>query len=247
MTTDSTILRLRKANPVPQPAAVDEDDLFDRITALEPDSRLEQPQSRATRNRRRRGLVLVLAAFAVAVLASTAFAISNWLMGDVVEPPVTRAEYVQAQKQLTLPPGYSWPKMYIPANSVTGVGAGGGHAVLAAMNAWECYWVDAIRDGDTAIAYYIGFDRAAAGEGLPIYLRLLHATIADAIAWGCKSLSLGRTALEPKAALGAKPEPMSVWLRHRVPAMNWVLRGLLGAVTHEEAPERNPFKATADK
>lgn len=103
-------------------------------------------------------------------------------------------------------------------------------------------FVTALRDGDTAIAYYIGFDREAAAEGLPIYLRLLHATIADAISWGCKSLSLGRTALEPKAALGAKPEPMSVWLRHRVPAMNWIIRGMLGAVTHDEAPERNPFK-----
>lgn len=103
-------------------------------------------------------------------------------------------------------------------------------------------FVTTLRDGDTAIAYYIGFDRAAAAEGLPIYLRLLHATIADAISWGCKSLSLGRTALEPKAALGAKPEPMSVWLRHRVPAINWVIRGMLGAVTHDEAPERNPFK-----
>jgi hypothetical protein len=105
-------------------------------------------------------------------------------------------------------------------------------------------FVTTIRDGDTAIAYYIGFDRGAAAEGLPIYLRLLHATIADAIGWGCKSLSLGRTALEPKAALGAKPEPMSVWLRHRVPALNWIVRGLLGAVPHEEAPERNPFKTT---
>lgn len=104
-------------------------------------------------------------------------------------------------------------------------------------------FVTTLRDGDTAIAYYIGFDRAAAAEGLPIYLRLLHATINDAIAWGCKSLSLGRTALEPKAALGAKPEPMSVWMRHRVPAMNWLMRGVLGAVTHDEAPERNPFKA----
>lgn len=103
-------------------------------------------------------------------------------------------------------------------------------------------FVTTIRDGDSAIAYYIGFDRAAAAEGLPIYLRLLHATIADAIAWGCKSLSLGRTALEPKAALGAKPEPMSVWMRHRVPALNWIVRGMLGAVSHEEAPERNPFK-----
>lgn len=107
-------------------------------------------------------------------------------------------------------------------------------------------FVTSIRDGDTAIAYYIGFDRAAAAEGLPIYLRLLHATIADAISWGCKSLSLGRTALEPKAALGAKPEPMTVWLRHRVPAMNWIVRGMFGAVTHEEAPERNPFKSAAD-
>ncbi len=103
-------------------------------------------------------------------------------------------------------------------------------------------FVTSLRDGDTAIAYYIGFDRAAA-EGLPLYLRLLHATIGDAIAWRCPRLSLGRTALEPKAALGAKPEPMSVWLRHRVPMLNWMLRGLLGAVPHAEAPERNPFKS----
>jgi Acetyltransferase (GNAT) domain len=104
-------------------------------------------------------------------------------------------------------------------------------------------FVTTLRNGDTAIAYYIGFDRAAAAEGLPLYLRLLHATINDAIDWRCKQLSLGRTALEPKAALGARPEPMTVWLRHRVPALNWMLRGLLNTVTHAEAPERNPFKS----
>ena len=107
-------------------------------------------------------------------------------------------------------------------------------------------FVTSLRDGDTAIAYYIGFDRAAAEEGLPLYLRLLHTTIADAIVWRCRRLSLGRTALEPKAALGARPEPMTVWIRHRVPALNWMLRGLLGAVPHAEAPERNPFKFAAD-
>ena len=105
-------------------------------------------------------------------------------------------------------------------------------------------FVTSIRDGDTAIAYYIGFDKDAAAEGLPIYLRLLHATVGDAISWRCSTLSLGRTALDPKASLGAKPEAMSVWLRHRVPAMNWVLRGLLGGIPHAEAPERNPFKST---
>ena len=107
-------------------------------------------------------------------------------------------------------------------------------------------FVTSLRDGKTAIAYYIGFDRVAAADGLPIYLRLLHATIGDAITWRCERLSLGRTALEPKAALGAKPEPMSIWLRHRVPALNWLLRGLLGAVPHAEAPERNPFKFVPD-
>ena len=108
-------------------------------------------------------------------------------------------------------------------------------------------FVTCLRDGPTAIAYYIGFDRAAAADGLPIYLRLLHCTIHDAIEWRCQRLSLGRTALEPKAALGAKPEPMSVWLRHRLPALNWLLRGMLGAVPHNEAPERNPFKVVAGK
>ena len=108
-------------------------------------------------------------------------------------------------------------------------------------------FVTSLRDGPTAIAYYMGFDRAAAANGVPLYLRLLHATIGDAIGWRCSRLSLGRTALEPKAALGAKPEPMTVWLRHRLPAMNWMLRGMLGAVPHNEAPERNPFKDVAGK
>jgi hypothetical protein len=108
-------------------------------------------------------------------------------------------------------------------------------------------FVTSVRDGDTAIGYYIGFDRGAAAEGLPLYLQMLHATIADAIHWRCRRLSLGRTALEPKAGLGAKPEPMSVWVRYRVPAFNWLMRGLLSAVPHVEAPERNPFKTVETK
>lgn len=105
-------------------------------------------------------------------------------------------------------------------------------------------FVTAVRDGNTAIGYFIGFDRDTGG--LPIYLRLLHTTIGEAIRWGCSRLSLGRTALEPKAGMGAKPEPMSVYVRHRVPALNWVLRAALGAVPHAEAPERSPFKAAAN-
>jgi predicted N-acyltransferase len=103
-------------------------------------------------------------------------------------------------------------------------------------------FVTTVKDGDTAVGYYIGFDRKANAE-FPIYFRLLQSVIGHAIALGCKRLSLGRTALEPKARLGARPDPMRVWIRHRVPMMNLIVRGLLHAIDdHDEAPERNPFK-----
>jgi hypothetical protein len=135
---------------------------------------------------------------------------------------------------VTLPPGF------LPAMAAA---LGAGFRCTVIRRAGQVVgFVTTVRDGDTAIGYYIGFDRAVAAEGAPLYLQLLHVTIADAIEWRCRRLSLGRTALEPKAGLGAKPEPMAVWVRHRVPVFNWLLRGLLGAVPHPEAPERNPFR-----
>ena len=102
-------------------------------------------------------------------------------------------------------------------------------------------FVTTLKDGETAVGYYIGFDRAANAE-VPLYFRLLQAVVDDAIKLGCRRLSLGRTALEPKARLGARPAPLRVWIRHRIPALNVLVRGLLHAAHHDEAPERNPFK-----
>lgn len=98
-----------------------------------------------------------------------------------------------------------------------------------------------LKDGERALAYYVGFDYAV-NASVPIYLRLLHALIDDAISLGCRELSLGRTAMEPKAGLGATAHESSVWLRHRVPALNWMLRKLFTRVEAEAAPERTPFK-----
>jgi predicted N-acyltransferase len=103
-------------------------------------------------------------------------------------------------------------------------------------------FVTTVRDKETAVGYYIGFDRKANAE-VPIYFRLLQTVVDDAIKFGCRRLSLGRTALEPKARLGARPEPMRVWVRHRIPMLNVLVRGLLHTVSHhDDAPERNPFK-----
>ena len=143
MKNDSTLAYLRRMNPLPQPAPVDGADLYDRITALPPDERLT-----ARRSGHRRRIALAAVALAtMALLATTAFALSGWF-GDVVKPAVTKQEYKAAQGELTLPPGTTWPSLHVDPNSVTGRGAGGGHAVLVAMTAWECYWVGAIRSGD---------------------------------------------------------------------------------------------------
>jgi hypothetical protein len=105
-------------------------------------------------------------------------------------------------------------------------------------------FVTTLADGPVAVGYHVGFDRARNAE-VPIYFRLLRAAVGDAIALGATRLSLGRTALEPKAKLGAKPVPLSVWIRHRVPMMNYLVRGLLHTIHHDEAPERSVFKGDA--
>ena len=143
MKNDSTLARLRRLDPVPETAFVDGAELYERITSLPPDERLA---ARRPAHRRRIALVAV-ALIVMALLATTAFAISG-LFGDVVEPPVTRQEYRNAQDVLTLPPGATWPDLNIPANSVTSRGGGGSYAVMIAMGSWECYWVAAIRSGD---------------------------------------------------------------------------------------------------
>jgi len=69
--------------------------------------------------------------------------------------------------------------------------------------------------------------------------------LADSIEMRCRRVSFGRTALEPKAGLGARPERLWLWARHRNPALNLLIRNLLRAVPHGEAPERNPFNSPA--
>jgi hypothetical protein len=103
-------------------------------------------------------------------------------------------------------------------------------------------FIASLKDGATAYAYHIGFDRAAAESGIPIYLRLLHASLAQALEFGCRRVSFGRTALEPKARMGCVPEPTSVWARHRHPMLNQIIQPMLTLIEADEAPVFSPFK-----
>jgi hypothetical protein len=145
MTTDPAFDRLRAANPFSPATSQDVDALFNRITSAAVDQRLRTPAPRY----RRPMLVFAVALALVAVLASTAFALSGWI-GDIIGPSEVKSEFAKAQSKLSLPPGYTWPKLNFPSDSVTSRGAGGSRAVDISQVAWECYWVRAIHDRDTA-------------------------------------------------------------------------------------------------
>lgn len=102
-------------------------------------------------------------------------------------------------------------------------------------------FITTVKDGDVAKGYYVGVDYQTNAE-FPIYFRLLQLVIEHGISMGCSTISFGRTALEPKTGLGAKPQATFVWARHRMPAVNFLVRKLFKAIPHEEAPERNVLK-----
>ena len=98
-----------------------------------------------------------------------------------------------------------------------------------------------LKDGDTAVAHVVGFDYEA-NEQAPVYLRLLHRVIEDGLSLGCRVIHFGRTALEPKARLGALPTDTEIWVKHSNPVINRVVGPLLRLVPQDTAPHREPFR-----
>jgi Acetyltransferase (GNAT) domain len=116
------------------------------------------------------------------------------------------------------------------------------YALLGVLRGEELLgFVTVIRDDSKAIGYILGFDREAAKE-IPLYLRLLHAVVEQALKFGCSSISFGGTALEPKARLGAVPDERQVWARHRLSPLNVLIRPMLENFSPQQPPERSPFK-----
>lgn len=142
----------------------------------------------------------------------------------------------QRYRLVTLSPSYlpalaaAFPEDFV----TTGVRAADGRLVG---------FVTTLRDGEGAVAYFIGFDRQLAAAGVPLYLRLLQAVVEDAIALRTRCISFGRTALEPKARLGAAPRPLRCFVRHRIDPLNVVVRTLIDVMPDPDLPpERNPFR-----
>ena len=133
--------------------AIDRDALFAQIVATPQDH--EQPQ--ISRSGRRRLLIGCIALAVLCLTAGTAFAVTGFnLFGWHTDTTIVKSPrewqrlYRDATRQLTLPPGEHWPDRTLPPDTVTSRTQPGGTAVAISQTAWECYWVDAIRHGDTA-------------------------------------------------------------------------------------------------
>jgi len=151
-----------------------------------------------------------------------------------------QALYLQVQSNAALRP-FLLPSNYWP--ELTDIAGANAVIHVARQNERRLGFIVSLKDADTAFAYHIGFDRTAADSGIPIYLRLLHASLAQAIEFGCRRMSFGRTALEPKARMGCLPELTFIWARHRHPLLNQFMQPLLKFIDPEQAPTFTPFKS----
>lgn len=161
-------------------------------------------------------------------------------LGDVASRADRIHELYLSVRQRAKVRGPALPAGYFPALQ----GALGDRFRLSVLRRGDeiLGFVSTIQDGPTAVGYLVGVDYEANSE-LPIYLRLLRAVIADGLAMGCRRVSYGGTALEPKSRLGARPVPLTLYVRHRNPVINVMFRDVLSAVQPDEAPDRNPFKS----
>lgn len=98
-----------------------------------------------------------------------------------------------------------------------------------------------LKDGGTAVVHLVGFDYEENARA-PVYLRLLHQAIEDSLVLGCATIHFGRTALEPKARLGAVPTDTEAWVKHTNPVVNRAVGCLLRLVPEDRAPLREPFR-----
>ena len=101
----------------------------------------------------------------------------------------------------------------------------------------------AIQHGEILEAHFLGYNEEQNREH-QLYLNILYDLAQEAIECGAKKLVFARPALEIKSSIGARPEWLSCYIRHKNPLTNYLLPRLIRFLepTSEWTP-RNPFKA----
>jgi predicted N-acyltransferase len=100
-----------------------------------------------------------------------------------------------------------------------------------------------IQHDDVLETYFLGYDEKIQREKM-LYLNMLYDMIGCGLHQGFKRINFGRTALEIKSSVGAKPEQLNGWMQHQNKLINHFL-GFFFKLLEPEVKwiERNPFKS----
>ena len=92
------------------------------------------------------------------------------------------------------------------------------------------------------VGLFVGLDYSENQEHR-VYWNLLYKLVEEAISGGFEILDLGRTALQAKAELGAQPEHLHCFIRHRNPTANALMRVVFEQLIQPAtAPRRHALK-----
>lgn len=102
-------------------------------------------------------------------------------------------------------------------------------------------FLSAMRNGHNLDAHFIGLNYALNKENA-IYPRILNDYVRLGILHEAKRINLGRTASEIKSTLGAKPQDLTCYIRHKRPFINSLMRPFIKNVRIKSFKEHEPFK-----
>ena len=99
----------------------------------------------------------------------------------------------------------------------------------------------AFKVSNTLDAHFIGLDYALNKE-LSIYPRILNDYVRLGFNSGCDVVNFGRTSSEIKSTLGARPEHLTCYVRHRRTIANLFFKPLVRQIKMTEYKQHRPFK-----
>jgi predicted N-acyltransferase len=113
----------------------------------------------------------------------------------------------------------------------------------------KTYWLDAeivgfisgIINNDSLDAHFVGIDYQL-NKSHAIYQRMLYTYIEIGIEKRLKTINFGRTASEIKSSVGAVPQDLTMYLRHKKTIKNRILKLFLQRVQPTAFQQKFPFK-----
>jgi hypothetical protein len=102
-------------------------------------------------------------------------------------------------------------------------------------------FLSAMKNGPNLDAHFIGLDYTFNKE-YAIYPRILNDYVRLGILNKAERINLGRTASEIKSTLGAKPQDLTCYIRHKRPFINSFIKPFIKSIRIKSFKEHAPFK-----